>query len=120
MEEKICRLTRRIRPRRRKHRQHNRKNEIHNRHHSNRPAQPATGVELPRTELPLFLSPHQPTEDGHAPGEVVARHGQREQRVRCRVVDQAQQAQDHRQDDHAPDHPHRLVADALADVSQEV
>lgn len=74
---------------------------------------------MERARAEAVAAPDEPAEDGHRPREVVARHGEREERVRRGVVDQAEQAEHHGGGRDAEDHPHRLVLDALADVAEE-
>lgn len=110
-------LTSRIRPLTRKHRQHQPKRQPQHRNDSNWPTQLAR-VELTRLE-PVH-APDQPAHDGNPPCHVVAGDEEREQRLGGDRVDQTQQAEDDRHDYQADNRVHGLVADALADVPEEV
>ena len=110
-------LTSRIRPLTRKHGQHQSKRQPQHRNDRNRP------THLPRIELTgleAFHAPDQPAHNGNPPCHVVAGDEEREQRLGGDRVDQTQQAEDDRHDYQADDRVHGLVADALADVPEEV
>ena len=88
--------TARIRPVAREHRQHKSKHQPRHGYHGNRSAQLAR-VELSRVEA--LLTPYQTTGNRHPPRDIVTRHEQREQRLRCDGVDQTQQPKHNRHDD---------------------
>lgn len=70
--------------------------------------------------MKALLTPDETTQDGHHPGEIVARDGEGEEGARGGFVDEAQKAQDDGDQDDEADHSHGLVADALAHVPEEV
>ena len=77
----------------------------------------AAGVE--GTGLEFLLAPHDAAEDGRQPGQVVARHGQREERRCSGRRNQTQQAQ-HRGQEGAPQRrAHGDVAEGFANGAEE-
>lgn len=111
-------LTLRIGTLRREHGQSDGKYQIQNRSDGNRLAENA-GIKLARAKAAGLVSPHETTENGHAPGEIGASHSEREQGIGGGGIDECQQSDDDGHKGRAPDGPHRLVADAFTDMAKE-
>jgi hypothetical protein len=107
-----------IRPACREHAENNGKKKIDNRRNSNWFTENSS-VKWPRTEFSCFIAPYQAAQNGHSPSNVVASNSKGEQSVRGSAVDKSQEPNNYRHKCDTPDCSHRLVLDALADISEK-